>query len=91
MSDSDPIEHAFPELADIADDDLRTDTRRAWETAMTDNGVDDLKSLPWFPPAQRDLNLPDERLVPHVRDVTQGQASLQRRSSIVDTTSHSTR
>jgi HD superfamily phosphodiesterase len=43
---------------------------------MTDNGVDDLGSLPWFPPTQRELDLPDERLVPHIRDVTQGASML---------------
>ena len=36
---------------------------------MAETDVADLESVPWFPPAQRELDLPDERLVPHVRDV----------------------
>jgi putative nucleotidyltransferase with HDIG domain len=76
MSDNNRIERAFPELTAIEDSDLRTSVRRAWETAMTDNAIDDLELLPWFPPAQRDLDLPDETLVPHVRDVTQGALAL---------------
>lgn len=76
MTDSNTIERAFPELTVIESDDLRVGVRKAWVTAMEDNGIDDLESLPWFPPAQRTLNLPDERLVPHVRDVTQGAIAL---------------
>lgn len=76
MSETDRIERAFPELAAIEDDDLRDGVRQAWETAMEDNGSDDLRALPWFPPAQRTLDLPDERLVSHVRDVTQAAVAL---------------
>jgi len=66
------IETAFPELDRIADTDLREGVIDAWSASMADNGVTDLEAVPWFPPAQRDLDLPDERLVPHVRDVTRG-------------------
>lgn len=76
MSETDQIERVFPELATIEDDDLRDGVRRAWETAIEDNGIDDLEALPWFPPAQSTLDLPDERLVSHVRDVTQAAIAL---------------
>jgi len=39
-------------------------------------GVEDIHAVPWFPPAQRDLGVEDEWLVPHVRDVTACAASL---------------
>lgn len=39
---------------------------------MVENGITGLDGLPWFPPPQRDLDPTEERLVPHVRDVTQG-------------------
>ncbi|WP_440990328.1 HD domain-containing protein [Haloarchaeobius baliensis] len=64
------VRDAFPELAAIADEDLREGVVDAWATAMADNDVDDLADVPWFPPAQRDLGLDDEYLVDHVRDVT---------------------
>lgn len=70
------VETAFPELDCIADDDCRERVVDAWTTAMADNDVTDLEDVPWFPPAQRDLDLPDERLVPHVRDVTRGALAL---------------
>jgi putative nucleotidyltransferase with HDIG domain len=75
INNDDPIERALPELTAIEDDDLRTGVRQAWETAKADNAIDDLGSLPWFPPAQRDLST-DEKLVPHIRDVTQGALTL---------------
>jgi len=64
------IRDAFPELKHIADEDLRASVAGAWETAVSETGVEDLHAVPWFPPAQRDLGLDDEYLVPHVRDVT---------------------
>lgn len=76
MTDSDAVERAFPELAAIENDDLRNGVHRAWKTAVADNDIEDLETLPWFPPAQRELDLPDERLVSHVRDVTQGAVAL---------------
>jgi hypothetical protein len=70
------IERAFPELESIENDNLRQNVREAWDTAMADNAIDDLETVPWFPPVQRDLDLPDERLVPHIRDVTQAALAL---------------
>jgi len=66
----DAVRAAFPELTAIEDDDLRAGVVDAWTTALAENGVDDLAAVPWFPPAQRDLELDDESLVDHVRDVT---------------------
>jgi hypothetical protein len=70
------VREAFPELAHIDDADLRAGVVDAWTTAMADNGLEDLDSVPWFPPAQRDSNIDDEWLVPHVRDVVAGAAAL---------------
>ncbi|MFC6965138.1 HD domain-containing protein [Halocatena marina] len=70
------IEQIFPELATIENNDLRTSVRKAWATAMDDNDIDDLETVAWFPPVQRDLDLLDELLVPHIRDVTQGAITL---------------
>ena len=62
-------EAAFPELAWIDDGELRAAVARAWELAVADNDVTDLTAVPWFPPAQAALDLDDEFLVEHVRDV----------------------
>lgn len=70
------VERSFPELAAIENSELRTNVREAWAIAMADNDINDLETVPWFPVVQRDLDLPDERLVPHVRDVTQGAIAL---------------
>jgi len=70
------IRDTFPEIQHIEDDDLRASVIEAWETAMAETGVDDLQEVPWFPPAQRDLGIEDEWLVPHVRDVTAGAVAL---------------
>ncbi len=64
------VHDAFPELQHVEDDDLRAGVREAWEKAMAETGVEDLHEVPWFPPAQRELGIEDEYLVPHVRDVT---------------------
>jgi len=70
------VSDTFPELQHIADEDLRAGVVDAWETAMAETGVEGLHEVPWFPPAQRDLGIDDEWLVPHVRDVTAGAAAL---------------
>lgn len=64
------VRSAFPELDAIEDDDLRAGVVDAWVTSIVENGIDDLTTVPWFPPAQRALGLTDEYLVAHVRDVT---------------------
>lgn len=63
------VSAVFPELAWIDNPELRDGVERAWTEAAMRSGVDDLTTVPWFPPVQAELNLPDERLVPHVRDV----------------------
>ncbi len=68
------IDEVFPELETIEDETLRTGVSSAWTTAAAANGiaVDELETVPWFPPAQQNLGMtPDEAtLVEHVRDVT---------------------
>lgn len=64
------VQTAFPELDAIEDDDLRTGVIDAWVTAIAENDITDLTTVPWLPPAQRELALDDEYLVAHVRDVT---------------------
>lgn len=70
------VTDAFPELSEIADDDLRARVVAAWATAMEETGMDDLDAVPWFPPAQREHDIEDEYLVGHVRDVTRGALAL---------------
>ena len=70
------LERVFPRLETIEDDELRAGVRAAWTSAIEDNGVESLESVPWFPPAQRDLDRPEETLVAHVRDVTAGATAL---------------
>jgi putative nucleotidyltransferase with HDIG domain len=78
MADSlhDHVAEAFPELAEIEDDDLRRKTVEAWVLAMEENGVEDLAEVPWLPPDQERLELGDEWLVDHVREVAAGGLAL---------------
>ncbi|ELZ05165.1 HD domain-containing protein [Natrialba aegyptia] len=66
----DTVRTAFPELDTIEDDDLRARVVDAWTTAIAENEIDDLTTIPWLPPTQRELGLRNEFLVDHVRDVT---------------------
>ncbi len=68
--DAEVVRSVFPEVERIGDADLQANVVAAWVTAMTDHGVSDLSSVPWFPPVQRDLGVEDEVLVEHIRDVT---------------------
>lgn len=70
------VNRAFPELDHIEDDDVRDGVVTAWTTAITETGVDNLERVQWQPPEQDRLDLPDETLVAHVRDVTQGAMAL---------------
>ena len=76
MADEPELDAVFPTIDRITDDDLRRGVREAWLTAIEDNDVESLESIPWFPPIQRKLDLPDEQLVAHVRDVIAGAVSL---------------
>lgn len=76
MTAADEIERAFPVLDSIESDELRAGVREAWLMAIEDNEITSLESVPWFPPVQRKLDLPDETLVAHVRDVTAGVVAL---------------
>ena len=70
------VRAAFPAVERIQDEALREGTLRAWEIAMADNGVEELADVPWFPPAQAKLDVPDETLVGHVREVVDGSVAL---------------
>jgi len=70
------VEDAFPELASIENAALRDGVVDAWRTAIDENDIEDVRSVPWLPPTQRDLGLDDENLVDHVRDVTAGAVAL---------------
>ncbi|WP_144903476.1 HD domain-containing protein [Halobellus captivus] len=72
----DSVRATFPELDAIEDDELRSGVVDAWATAMAENGIDDLRGVPWLPPTQRELGIEDETLVGHVRDVTAGSIAL---------------
>lgn len=75
----DPAEHvieAFPTIESIEDRSLREGVMTAWMTAMAENDVDDLYGVPWYPPIQADLDLPDETLVPHVNEVVEAATGL---------------
>lgn len=73
MADQSPaaqVRESFPELDAIDDHDIRHGVEDAWRTAMTETGVEDLASVPWYPPVQRRLDIEGETLVDHVRDVS---------------------
>ncbi len=79
----------FPELDRIDDPDVRAGVRECWEVARDDADVESLASVPWLPPTQRELDLPDETLVGHVHDVVAGAVALgesleQTRGATVD-------
>lgn len=65
---SEAVREAFPAVERIADDDLREGVIATWTLALSETGWE-LAELPWFPPVQHEIGLPDERLVPHVRRV----------------------
>lgn len=79
------IEDVFPEIETIEDETLRAAVAEAWTTAAADNGfdVEDLASVPWFPPGQEDLGMEPEEamLVEHVRAVTACAVALAERLS----------
>lgn len=76
MASEDELLRILPELDLIDDPDLRAGVCDAWLSAVEETGVDSLESVPWFPPVQRELDLPEETLVAHVRDVTAGAVAL---------------
>lgn len=89
MDPRETVREAFPELRDIEDDDLRARTLDAWAATLEETGVEDLEAVPWYPPEQKRLGIPDERLVPHLRDVAEGGVALaevlvERRDAAVD-------
>ena len=85
----DVVHEAFPEVKAITDDSLREGVLDAWTTAMTETDTDALRTVPWFPPDQRRLDIEDESLVDHVRDVVAAALVLadvlaDRRESVIN-------
>ncbi|MFC6989266.1 HD domain-containing protein [Haloplanus sp. GCM10025708] len=72
------VREAFPAIAEITDDELRSGVLRAWAESLDETGHD-LFEVPWFPPVQTELDLPDERLVPHVNDVVASAVAIAER------------
>lgn len=66
----DSIRSAFPEIDSIEDEELKCKLVHAWATSITENEIEDLMEVPWLPPTQYELSLPNESLVCHIRDVT---------------------
>lgn len=62
------VQESFPYIDTIGDDDLRDGIVTAWTKGLEETGWT-LDEVPWLPPVQRDLDLPDEYLVDHVNDV----------------------
>lgn len=89
MASDDDLEELLPELDQIEDPDLRAGVREAWRSAVEETGTESLETAPWFPPVQRELDLPDETLLAHVRDVTAcaialAESLIERRDAAVD-------
>lgn len=83
------VRDAFPPLADIGDEELRTGVVDAWEIALRENGTPDLDSVRWFGPYQAKLGLSDEYLVDHIGDVAAAagalaEAFINRRDAPID-------
>ena len=62
---SDQVENAFPELADIGDDDLRERVVEAWTFGLERGGWQDIHAIPYA------WNIDEVSTVDHVRGVTQ--------------------
>lgn len=76
MSLADTVLEAFPEIDEISDKNLRDSVIDAWTSTLEETGVDDLSTLQWSPKTQRELGLPEARLVDHIRDTTIGAFEL---------------
>ncbi|MFW5973961.1 MAG: HD domain-containing protein [Natrialbaceae archaeon] len=64
------IREAFPAVDDVTDDSLREGVIEAWRLSLAETGWQ-LSEVPWFPPVQEDLGIPDELLVDHVNEVVE--------------------
>lgn len=76
MSRAATVHETFPSIDRIGDDDLRAGVLDAWTTTLEETGDPDLEALPWYPPIQTEVGLPDETLADHVRDVTAAAIAL---------------
>jgi putative nucleotidyltransferase with HDIG domain len=89
MPNETELDELLPELDLIEDPDPRTGVRDAWLSALEETGIESLESVPWFPPVQRELELPEETLLSHVRDVTAcafalAETLIERRGAQID-------
>ena len=69
------VVRAFPAVESIRDDDLRDAVLDAWADALAETGWD-LDDVPWYPPEQERLGLPDETFVDHVNEVVDAAVAL---------------
>lgn len=69
------VRETFPAIARIEDDDLRDGVVETWTRTLAETGWD-LDEVPWFPPLQAEWGMPNERTVPHVRDVVAASEAL---------------
>jgi putative nucleotidyltransferase with HDIG domain len=69
------VTRAFPAVESIRDDDLREKVLDAWADALDETGWD-LEDVPWYPPEQERLGLPDETFVDHVNEVVDASVAL---------------
>ena len=69
------VTRAFPAVESIRDDDLRDKVLDAWADALAETGWD-LADVPWYPPEQERLGLPDETFVEHVNEVVDAAVAL---------------
>jgi putative nucleotidyltransferase with HDIG domain len=69
------VTRAFPAVDSIRDDDLREKVLDTWTDALAETGWD-LDDVPWYPPEQERLGLPDETLVDHVNEVVDAAVGL---------------
>lgn len=69
------IETVFPAIERIDDESLAAGVAAAWTIAAddTDTAIEEIETVPWYPPAQRELGLGADAvsLVDHVEDVTE--------------------
>ena len=70
MTTADAVRSAFPELEEIRDEQLRQQVLDVWVRAVDDSGYDDLEAVPWWPPAERNLEGGTVPTIEHVGAVT---------------------
>lgn len=69
------VTRAFPAVESIRDEDLRDSVIEAWADALAETSWD-LDEMPWYPPEQERLGIPDETTVGHVNQVVDAAVAL---------------